>query len=44
MITIDLQHLSDGLMGFYLITAILLLAIAIVVYPSLKERAKRTHK
>jgi len=30
----------DPLQGFYLISAILLLAVAIVVYPTLRERSR----
>ncbi len=40
-ITINIDNLSDGLMAFYLLTAILLLVIAIVAYPSLKARSKK---
>lgn len=41
---IDLQNLSQGLMGFYIVLALVLLAIAIVAYPSLRERSKRSSK
>lgn len=37
---IDGATLSDNLMRFYLIVAIVLLALAILVYPSLRERSK----
>lgn len=30
----------DPLQGFYLISAILLLAVALAVYPTLRERSK----
>ena len=39
---IDLQNLSQGLMGFYIVLALVLLAIAIVAYPSLREHSKRS--
>lgn len=39
---IDLQNLSQGLMGFYIVLALVLLAIAIVTYPSLRDRSKRS--
>ena len=39
---ISLQNLSQGLMGFYIVLALVLLAIAIVVYPSLRDRSKRS--
>jgi len=42
MITID--TITQGLMGFYIIGAILLLALAILVYPSLRNRSKRSQK
>lgn len=41
---INLQDLNQGLMGFYIVLALVLLAIAIVVYPSLRERSKRSSK
>lgn len=44
MINIDPDSLARGLMGFYLIGAILLLALAILVYPSLRERSKKSAK
>ena len=34
----------DWLQTFYLISAILLLAIAILVYPTLKERSEKKSK
>ncbi len=39
---IDLNNLANGLMGFYLVTAISLLALAILVYPTLRERSKKS--
>lgn len=42
MITLD--TITQGLMGFYLIGAILLLALAILVYPSLRNRSKKPSK
>lgn len=39
---IEFNNLADGLMGFYLIGAILLLALAILVYPSLRDRSKKS--
>lgn len=39
---IDLQNLSQGLMGFYIVLGLVLLSIAIVTYPSLRERSKKT--
>lgn len=41
---INFDNLADGLMGFYLIGAILLLALAILVYPSLHGRSKKSTK
>ncbi len=41
---IDVNNLANGLMGFYLIGAILLLALAILVYPSLNNRPKKSSK
>lgn len=38
---IDINNLANGLMGFYLIMAILILAVAILIYPSLRERSKK---
>lgn len=37
---IDGATLSDNIMKFYLIMAIALLALAIFVYPSLRDRTK----
>lgn len=34
----------DSLQFFYLVSALFLLAVAIVVYPTLKERAKKTSR
>lgn len=34
----------DWLKTFYLVGAILLLAISIAVYPTLSKRAKRSHR
>lgn len=39
---ISLHNLSDGLMGFYIVVALVLLSIAIVTYPSLRDRSKRS--
>lgn len=39
---ISFQNLNEGLMGFYIVLALVLLAIAIVVYPSLRERSKKS--
>lgn len=39
---IDTNNLANGLMLFYLIVAISLLALAIIAYPSLRERSKKT--
>ncbi len=41
---ISFQNLTEGLMGFYIVVALVLLAIAIVVYPSLRDRSKRSSK
>lgn len=42
MITAD--SIMEGLMGFYIVGAILLLVIAIVAYPSLRNRSKKSSK
>jgi len=42
MITPD--TVSQGLMQFFLIGAILLLALAILVYPSLNDHSKKSSK
>lgn len=34
----------DWLQTFYIVSAIVLLAIAIVVYPTIKERSKKRNK
>ena len=34
----------DPLQGFYLISALFLLAVAIVAYPTLRERSKKSQK
>ena len=39
---ITLQNLNQGLMGFYIVLALVLVAIAIVAYPSLRERSKKS--
>lgn len=39
---INADKILNGLMGFYIVTALVLVAIAIVVYPSLRERAKKS--
>jgi len=44
MITIDADSIARGLMGFYIVGAILLLALAILVYPSLRNRSKKPPK
>lgn len=41
---ISLQNLSQGLMGFYIVLALVLLAIAIVAYPSLREGSKKSSR
>lgn len=41
---IEFNNLANGLMGFYLIGAILLLALAILVYPSLRDNSKKSGK
>lgn len=41
---INLDNLSDGLMGFYIVVALVMLSIAIVTYPSLRERSKKSSK
>ncbi len=41
-ITFDPNNILSGLMELALVGAIFALAIAIIVYPSLKERAKKT--
>lgn len=41
---INFQNISEGLMGFYIVLALVLLAIAIVAYPSLRERSKKSSK
>lgn len=39
---ISFQSINEGLMGFYIIVALVLLTIAIVTYPSLRDRSKRS--
>lgn len=41
---INFQNINEGLMGFYIVLALVLLTIAIVIYPSLRERSKRSVK
>lgn len=41
---IDVNNLANGLMGFYLIVALILLAIAIVAYPTLRNRERSRSK
>ena len=41
---IDVNNLANGLMGFYIVGALVLLAIAIVAYPSLRDRSKKSPK
>lgn len=41
---ISFQNINEGLMGFYIILALVLLTIAIVTYPSLRERSKKSSK
>lgn len=36
------ESIANGLMIFYLIGALMLLILAILVYPSLRERSKRS--
>lgn len=43
-ITLDPYNVYSGLMVFSIVGAILLLAIAIVVYPTLKDRHSHPHK
>ena len=38
---IDINNIANGLMGFYIVGALVLLAIAIVAYPSLRNRSKK---
>lgn len=41
---IDVNNLANGLMGFYLIVALILLAIAIVAYPTLRNHERSRSK
>lgn len=41
---IDINNLASGLMGFYIIVALVLLAIAIVAYPTLRSRERHRSK
>lgn len=41
---IDVNNIANGLMGFYIVGALVLLAIAIVAYPSLRNRSKKPQK
>lgn len=38
---IDVNNLANGLMGFYIVGALVLVAIAIVAYPTLRNRSKK---
>lgn len=41
---INPDTVANGLMIFYLISALMLLALAILVYPTLKDRSKKSSK